>query len=75
MHLRAKSHQVPYLVADFLLVLFPVTGTAEAEQDNGDDEEDQQDSDYGSRDDAGSIRDWMTQRRERVKVLGVAEYS
>lgn len=75
MHLRAKSHRVPYLIADFLLVLFPVTGTAEAEQDNGDDEEDQQDSDYGSRDDAGSIRDWTTQRRERVKVLGVAEYS
>lgn len=32
---------VPYLIADFFLVLLPVTGTATAEEDDGDNDEDQ----------------------------------
>lgn len=32
---------VPYLIADFLLILLPVTGTATAEEDDGNNDEDQ----------------------------------
>jgi len=46
---------VPYLVADFLLVLLPVTGAATAEEDEGNDEEDQEHSNYGPCDDACSV--------------------
>lgn len=54
---------VPYLVADFLLVLLPVSGTATAEEDEGDDEENQKHANYGCCDDASSVGGW-TQGKE-----------
>lgn len=58
---------VPYLIADLLLVLLPVTGTAAAEEDDGDDDEEQEDSNNGPCDDACSVGGWVT-RKERVYV-------
>ena len=46
---------VPYLVADLLLVLLPVTSTATAEEDDGNNDEDQEYSNYGSCNDACGV--------------------
>lgn len=46
---------VPDLIADFLLILLPVTSTATAEEDDGNNDEDQEYSDYGSCDDACGV--------------------
>lgn len=49
---------VPDLVADFLLVLFPVANAAAAEEDDGDDDEEEEDDDDGHGDDACSVGGW-----------------
>lgn len=49
---------VPDLVADFLLVLFPVADAAAAEEDDGDDDEEEEDDDDGHGDDAWSVGRW-----------------
>lgn len=49
------SEGVPDLIADFLLILLPVTSTATAEEDDGNNDEDQEYSDYGSCDDACGV--------------------
>lgn len=54
---------VPYLIADFLLVLLPATGTAVAEEDDGNDEEEQEYSNYDSCNGACNVRGWTTQGR------------
>lgn len=48
----------PDLVADFLLVLFPVADAAAAEEDDGDDDEEEEDNDDGHCDDAWSVGGW-----------------
>lgn len=60
---------VPDLIADFLLILLPVTSTATAEEDDGNNDEDQEYSDYGSCDDACGVGGWMKQRRTGLEVL------
>lgn len=60
---------LPDFIADFLLVLLPVTGTATAEEDDGNDDEDQEYSNYGSCDDARSVGGWTTQGRKGLEGL------
>ncbi len=60
---------VPDLIADFLLVLLPVTGAAAAEEDDGDNDENQEYSNYGSCDDACSVGSWTTQKSKDVLKL------
>lgn len=55
--------RVPYLIADFLLVLLPAMGTATAEEDDGNNEKEQEYSNYGSCNDARSVWGWTTQGR------------
>lgn len=45
----------PDLVADFLLVLFPVASSTAAEEDDGDDDEEEQDDNDRHGDDARSV--------------------
>lgn len=61
MYLRVVFVNIPDLIADFFLILLPVTSTPTAEEDDSDNDEDQEDSDYGSSDDAPSVRGWTTQ--------------
>lgn len=49
---------VPDLVADFLLVLFPVANAAAAEEHDGNDDEEEEDDDDGHGDDAWSVGGW-----------------
>lgn len=56
------SVNLPYLVADLLLVLLPLMGTVAAEQDDGEDDEDQQNSSNGSCDDVCSVDSWAKQK-------------
>lgn len=60
---------VPYLIADFLLVLLPVTSTATAEEDDGNNEEDKEHSNYGSCNDACSVGGWTTQGGKGLEGL------
>lgn len=53
--LLRQAVTVPDLVADFLLVLFPVANAAAAEEDDGDDDEEEEDEDHGHGDDARSV--------------------
>lgn len=63
------SEGLPDLIADFLLILLPVTSAATAEEDDGNDDEDQEYSDYGSCDDACSVGGWRTQGRTGLEDL------
>ncbi len=63
------SETVPYLIADFLLVLLPVTDTATAEEDDGNNDEDQEHKNYGSCDDACSVGGWTTRGRKGLEGL------
>lgn len=58
------SGTIPDLVADFLLVLFPVASAAAAEEDDGDDDEEEEDDDDGHGDDAWGVGGWR--RKEAV---------
>lgn len=53
--------RVPYLVADFLLILLPAMGTDAAEENDGNNEKDQEYSNYGSCNDACSVWGWTTE--------------
>lgn len=68
-HLIDVFVSVPDLVADLLLVLLPVTCTATAEEDDGNNDEDQEYSNYGSCYDACGVGGWRTQRRKGLEGL------
>lgn len=73
--LWAKSHlcleSLPYLIADFFLILLPVTGAATAEEDDGNDDDDQQNGNYGPCDDACSVGSCTNQRKGEKRSLDV----
>lgn len=54
---------VPDLIADFLLILFPVTSTATAEEDDSNQDEDQEYRDYGCCDDTCRVGGWKGKNR------------
>lgn len=57
------SVSVPDLIADFLLILFPVTSTATAEKDDSNQDEDQEYGDYGCCDDTCRVGGWKGKNR------------
>lgn len=57
------SVSVPDLIADFLLILFPVTSTATAEEDDSNQDEDQEYGDYGCCNDTCCVGSWKGKNR------------
>lgn len=57
------SVSVPDLIADFLLILFPMTSTATAEEDDSNQDEDQEYGDYGCCDDTCRVGGWKGKNR------------